>query len=752
MKKMLLTIFMTVPLDQFVPTSRAHLQPIQASNCTYQNLSLSLNCKLKLVYNLYEMRRLVVLLLAVLLPHETSCSAAAASGGGSQCSRRCGTTTVPYPFGFSPGCPIRLSCDASVSTATLPYIGENGTTYRVISFNSTTSTVVVGLSPSCSRSVPEARRALSGGNYGVSSRTGLFLRGGCSGVNASAGSGCSVPVDVMSRLLRTAQCAGLGNDTSPAAVACVASPPPNSTAAVRGQFLLWEKVEKRKCGDVLTSTVFVVTAEGTATLEFGVAELGWWLNGTCGAGGGERCAANASCTDVRTPSGETGHRCGCVAGMEGDGFLAGDGCYLAKRGFKKNVAFIAAGVVVGVAAAAGVLLLLCWARRRRSVGKGRQGSSRLAAMRLLSEAATSSGVPVYSYNEVARATNSFSDTHRLGTGAYGTVYVGRLPANSTALVAIKRLRCRLDDHDDGGGRAVALLLNEIRLISSLSHPNLVRLLGCCLDRGEQILVYELVPNGTLSHHLHGNGDGDSTLPWRARLGVAAGTAAAIAYLHAARPPIFHRDVKSGNILLGADLRAKLADFGLSRAARGAEDASRSHVSTAPQGTPGYVDPEYHQSFHLSDKSDVYSFGVVLLELITAMKVVDFARPANEVNLACLALDRIGKGRVEEIVDPALLRHGEEWVMESVRHVSELAFQCLAFDKDVRPSMSEVAAELCRIRDAAPDSGMTDLVADVGLNGPDTTTAKKARSPVSVQEVWVSDRSSQSTNGSMPRFP
>ncbi|XP_048528424.1 wall-associated receptor kinase-like 21 isoform X4 [Triticum urartu] len=700
------------------------------------------------------MRRLVVLLLTVLLPHENSCSAAAASGGGIQCSRRCGSTTVPYPFGFSPGCPIPLSCDASIST---PILGRSGTTIH--SFNSTTSTIVVSLPPSCTRSVPDAKKALSGANYGVSSHTGLFLRGGCREINAS-GAECSVPASVMSRLLRTAQC--VGNDTS---VTCFASSPMNSTAvaapapapapalksAYPNQFLRWEKVEAFRCGDALTAALYGDT-DTVLSLEFGVAELGWWVNGTC-AGSGELCAANATCTDVDTPSGKKGHRCACQAGMNGDGFLAGDGChYLAKRGFKKNVAFIAAGVVVGVAAAAGVLLLLCWARRRRSVGKGRQGSSRLAAMRLLSEAATSSGVPVYSYNEVARATNSFSDTHRLGTGAYGTVYVGRLPANSTALVAIKRLRCRLDDHDDGGGRAVALLLNEIRLISSLSHPNLVRLLGCCLDRGEQILVYELVPNGTLSHHLHGNGDGDSTLPWRARLGVAAGTAAAIAYLHAARPPIFHRDVKSGNILLGADLRAKLADFGLSRAARGAEDASRSHVSTAPQGTPGYVDPEYHQSFHLSDKSDVYSFGVVLLELITAMKVVDFARPANEVNLACLALDRIGKGRVEEIVDPALLRHGEEWVMESVRHVSELAFQCLAFDKDVRPSMSEVAAELCRIRDAAPDSGMTDLVADVGLNGPDTTTAKKARSPVSVQEVWVSDRSSQSTNGSMPRFP
>ena len=413
-------------------------------------------------------------------------------------------------------------------------------------------------------------------------------------------------------------------------------------------------------------------------------------------------------------------------------------------------------------AAAGGALVLCWVQCRRCRA-GRSGSERLAAMRLLSEAATSSGVPVYSYGEVARATNSFSHTHRLGTGAYGTVYVGKLPGSAPALVAIKRLRCRYH-HEDDDAAAAALLLNEIKLISSVSHPNLVRLLGCCLDRGEQILVYEYVPNGTLSQHLLDGGR--RRLPWRARLGVAAETAAAIAYLHGVRPPIFHRDVKSSNILLDAALRPKLADFGLSRAADRLGEASRSHVSTAPQGTPGYVDPEYHQNFHLSDKSDVYSFGVVLLELITAMKVVDFDRPPAEINLASLALDRIAKGRVAEIVDPAILDGGEEWVMESVRHVSELAFRCLAFHKDARPAMSEVAAELRQIRDAAPadsdsdDPGASrlrrptldvDVQVDVSLDGPDTVGEKAVVSPVSVQEVWVSDQSSPSTNGSMPRF-
>jgi len=157
---------------------------------------------------------------------------------------------------------------------------------------------------------------------------------------------------------------------------------------------------------------------------------------------------------------------------------------------------------------------------------------------------------------------------------------------------------------------------------------------------------------------------------------------------------------------------------------------------------------------------------VLLELITAMKVVDFDRPPAEINLASLALDRIAKGRVAEIVDPAILDGGEEWVMESVRHVSELAFRCLAFHKDARPAMSEVAAELRQIRDAAPadsdsdDPGAprlrrptldVDVQVDVSLDGPDTVGEKAVVSPVSVQEVWVSDQSSPSTNGSMPRF-
>ncbi|CAL5092644.1 unnamed protein product [Urochloa decumbens] len=718
------------------------------------------------------MGKLFLAFLFLFLPHAAFFSATAAG----RCVRQCGSTLTPYPFGFSGDCPILLACNATASTAAL-LLPHNSTAaappYPIISFNSTASTFVVSVDPSCNRTFAEAVAALASAGagaaagYGASYRTALFLSGDNCGRGAPPGSAVTFSCSISSQFMALhAQCSG-GGSGGASSSSCVASTTNLNASTAAGPFMDWNKVRAAGCEDALTAAVYYGdTLAGTPSLQFGVAEMGWWLNGTCaGAGAGGVCAANATCQDVETPGGARGHRCACRDGMSGDGFAAGEGCHHYDADRSKKILLIVAGVVAGAVAAGGAVLL-CLAQCRRCRAR-RWSSERLAAMRLLSEAATSSGVPVYSYAEVARATNSFCHTHRLGTGAYGTVYVGKLPGSScsapAAQVAIKRLHCR-HHHEDDDAAAAAQLLNEIKLISSVSHPNLVRLLGCCLDRGEQILVYEYVPNGTLSHHLAAG-----ALPWRARLGVAAETAAAIAHLHGMRPPIFHRDVKSSNILLDASLRPKLADFGLSRAGAGDRlgGATRSHVSTAPQGTPGYVDPEYHQCFHLSDKSDVYSFGVVLLELITAMKVVDFDRPAAEVNLASLALDRIGKGRVAEIVDPAVLAGAaeEEWVMESVRHVSELAFRCLAFHKDVRPAMSEVAAELCRIRDAAaPDSGsddhpgssrlirpmMMDVHVDVSLDGPDAA-GKKAVSPVSVQEVWVSDRSSPSTNGSLPRF-
>ncbi|KAK1626589.1 hypothetical protein QYE76_000904 [Lolium multiflorum] len=270
-----------------------------------------------------------LILLVCFLTHETfasttETSSSAVDAGFGGCARRCGATPVPYPFGFTIGCPITLSCYFNTVTLSLPSGGDNRTSYSILTFNSTNSTIIVALSPTCSPSIPGARRALSGTNYGVSPRTGLILCGGCPETNSAS---CAVPVDDMS-WLRTVQC-GRNNESSSVpdgaavakGVACIPTKSPNASAGV---FVKWDKTENTTCDDFLTSALF---EKGTASMDLGVAELGWWVNGTCG-GASEPCAANATCYNVRTPSGTEGHRCACVAGMDGDGFSAGDGCKL----------------------------------------------------------------------------------------------------------------------------------------------------------------------------------------------------------------------------------------------------------------------------------------------------------------------------------------------------------------------------------------------------------------------------------------
>lgn len=333
------------------------------------------------------------------------------------------------------------------------------------------------------------------------------------------------------------------------------------------------------------------------------------------------------------------------------------------------------GVVVGASLMISLALICCFFRRRS------KWKAQLKVQRRLSEASGKSSITFYPYKEIERATNYFSEKQRLGTGAFGTVYAGKVNGNDE-WVAIKRIKQR---------DSIEQVMNEIKLLSSVSHPNLVKLLGCSIEKGEQILVYEFMPNGTLCQHLHRErGQG---LAWLIRLKIATETAQAIAHLHSIKPPIYHRDVKSSNILLDDNFKSKVADFGLSRLGM-LED---SHISTTPQGTPGYLDPQYHQDFHLSDKSDVYSLGVVLMEIITSLKVVDFSRPQNEVNLANLATDRIGRAQLDEIIDPSLNVHKDKWTYLSVQKVAELAFQCLASHRDLRPTMKEVADELDRIR-------------------------------------------------------
>ncbi|KAI4357755.1 hypothetical protein L6164_001684 [Bauhinia variegata] len=234
-------------------------------------------------------------------------------------------------------------------------------------------------------------------------------------------------------------------------------------------------------------------------------------------------------------------------------------------------------------------------------------------------------------------------------------------------------------------------MNEVEILTRLRHGNLVSLYGCTSHRShELLLVYEFIPNGTVACHLHVDSTKPGFLPWSIRMKIAIETATALAYLHAS--DIIHRDVKTNNILLDNSYSVKVADFGLSRLF----PTDVTHVSTAPQGTPGYVDPEYHQYYQLTSKSDVFSFGVVLIELISSMPAVDMNRHSDEINLSSLAVKKIQSSALSELVDPSLGFESDENVKRMIVSVAELAFQCLQRDKELRPSMDDVLKLLRRI--------------------------------------------------------
>ncbi|KAL6874670.1 hypothetical protein ACP4OV_013335 [Aristida adscensionis] len=286
----------------------------------------------------------------------------------------------------------------------------------------------------------------------------------------------------------------------------------------------------------------------------------------------------------------------------------------------------------------------------------------------------------FTYEQLAAATDGFSDANLLGQGGFGYVHKGVLP-NGTE-VAVKQLR-------DGSGQGEREFQAEIEIISRVHHKHLVSLVGYCISGSNRLLVYEFVPNNTLEFHLHGRGR--PTMDWSTRLRIALGSAKGLAYLHEdCHPKIIHRDIKASNILLDLRFEAKVADFGLAKLT---SDAN-THVSTRIMGTFGYLAPEYASSGKLTEKSDVFSFGVMLLELITGRRpvsskqshmddsLVDWARP-----LMTRALE---DGNHDALVDPRL---GNEYNDNEMARMIACAAACVRHSARRRPRMSQVVRAL-----------------------------------------------------------
>ena len=248
------------------------------------------------------------------------------------------------------------------------------------------------------------------------------------------------------------------------------------------------------------------------------------------------------------------------------------------------------------------------------------------------------------------------------------------------IVAIKK--CNTVDE-----RNLEQFINEIIILSQINHRNVVKLLGCCLETQVPLLVYEFIPNGTLFQYLHEENEELPLLTWEMRLRIATEVAGALSYLHsAASLPIYHRDIKSSNILLDEKYRAKVADFGTSKSVT----IEQTHVTTLVYGTFGYLDPEYFQTCQFTDKSDVYSFGVVLIELLTGEKPVSSTRSQEGRNLSTYFIHSVKENRLFDILDTQV--RNEENKKEVVA-IANLAKRCLHMNGRKRPTMTEIVMEL-----------------------------------------------------------
>ncbi|PQM39329.1 proline-rich receptor-like protein kinase PERK1 [Prunus yedoensis var. nudiflora] len=286
----------------------------------------------------------------------------------------------------------------------------------------------------------------------------------------------------------------------------------------------------------------------------------------------------------------------------------------------------------------------------------------------------------FTYEELALATEGFSDSNLLGQGGFGYVHKGVLPNGKE--VAVKQLKA-------GSGQGEREFQAEVEIISRVHHRHLVSLVGYCMTGSERLLVYEFVPNKTMEFHLHGKGQ--PTMDWPTRLKIALGSAKGLAYLHEdCHPKIIHRDIKAANILLDFKFEAKVADFGLAKLS---SDVN-THVSTRVMGTFGYLAPEYASSGKLTDKSDVFSFGVMLLELIIGRRPVDASQTFMEDSLVDWARPVLTRALEERnfdgLVDPKLQNSYDP--NEMARMVA-CAAACVRHSARRRPRMSQVVRAL-----------------------------------------------------------
>lgn len=282
---------------------------------------------------------------------------------------------------------------------------------------------------------------------------------------------------------------------------------------------------------------------------------------------------------------------------------------------------------------------------------------------------SASGILRYSYKDIQKATQNFTTV--LGQGSFGPVYKATMLTGEVVAVKVLASNSKQGEKE---------FQTEVSVLGRLHHRNLVNLVGYCVDKGQHMLIYQFMSNGSLASLLYGQEE--RSLSWDERLQIALDISHGIEYLHeGAVPPVIHRDLKSANILLDQSMRAKVADFGLSK--EEVYDGQNSGL----KGTYGYIDPVYISTNKFTMKSDIYSFGIIIFELITAIHPQQ--NLMEYLNLASMSPDG-----VDEILDKELVG---ECSLDEVRGLAGIAHKCLHKFPRKRPSIGEISQAILKIQ-------------------------------------------------------